>query len=128
MDDDRNREAPEGEDAPEYEVSLAPADQFEEFREEIARWLEEATGSRMEDQLFVSDKGDLLFLMDLQPTGEFGGHDEDVIAPTRRDWDRARSALLGHGVNIGPYEEMETSDTNLVSLARRTLAARGNKS
>lgn len=105
-----------------YEIRFAPDDQIGEWEEEVERWLPEAVGYSVHDAL-LTDDADLTDFMDIEPTGEETDEGHVIAWVTAESWDRARLALRRHGVDIGPHEGSVDSETNLVSLAKRTLGS-----
>lgn len=103
-----------------WEVRFAPDDQIAEWEEEVERWLPEAVGYSVRDAL-LTDGANLTDFMDMEPTGEHTQSGHQIVWVTPARWGRARGALLRYGVDIGPREKSLHSDTNLVSLAKRTL-------
>ena len=102
------------------ELRFASQDQIGEWEEEVKRWLPEAVGHSVYDSL-LTDEADLVHLMDWESTGERDERGEELHWATAGSWEEARAALLRYGVDIGPREGSQRSDTNLVSLAKRTL-------
>ena len=102
------------------EIRFAPDDQIGEWEEEIERWLPEAVGYSVYDVL-ITDDSHLDDFMDTEPTGKIDEWGYTIVRFTVESWERARAALSRYDVEIGPREESHRSDTNLVSLAKRTL-------
>lgn len=102
-------------------MRFASDDQAGEWEEEIERWLPEAVGYSVYDAL-LTDLSDLTDFVDNEPTGRRNEFGHRIVRPTAESWERARDALGRYGVDIGPRDDSPTSsDTNLVSLAKRTL-------
>lgn len=103
------------------DIKLAPDTGIIEWETEVERWLPEAVGYSVYDAL-LTDGSDLTDFMDMEPTGELGENGETIAWVTGESWDRGRAALKRYGIDIGPREASLQSDTNLVSLAKRTMA------
>ena len=56
-------------------------------------------------------------------TGERDEWGHQMADYTADSWKRVRAALVRYGVDIGPREGNLSSDTNLFSLAKRTLGS-----
>jgi len=104
------------------EIRFAPDDQIGEWEKEVERWLPEAVGYSIYDAL-LTDESDLTDFMDTEPTGKRNKWGHQMVDYTSESWERACAALARYGVDIGPHGRSPSPDTNLVSLAKRTLGS-----
>ncbi len=109
-------------------IEMADDHNYSEWKPEIARWLEEATGHNP-DHCLITDEADLTHMLEWKETGEWVWDQLPNFKTGEMEWEyieiwdtdpdayaHARKVLLKFGVDIDKEE-----DTRLISLAKKTM-------